>query len=260
METLSKIIFFLLLISGILFISCKNDINQPITGPNENIEPHPIFYNFGLDKSVREYLYTVSKVNLTSNEAIYYASDSIMTAVKFPDSLKNKGIFIYGTMREKIEINDDTMFVDQNEEWYNLIYYHGNDGTSSGGITYKYIADSSNIYTIYSDINNEKKNMLSFKIPFIIGDTYQAFDDTLTVIEEVEIQTKAGKFNTIKVRKSRMLNLNLRRNEIIYFVENIGICLHEIIYVEKILNVNDGSEMLIEEYQRYELMSFTNKY
>ena len=266
MKTQLKL-FLLSSITTILLISsCKESINQsetisPDLNSRDTIIDNPIFFVFGLDKSVKKYYYTVSEMNLTTNKPSYYPADSLKSTIDFPDSLYENGIFIYGTMEENSNIVADTMLIEQ--EWRGrnlslLLNFPNSTGSHDGGYDMKYFADSNTIYTLYRDFDGEEKRALRFKIPFITGDEYVAFMDTITVVGEVVIKTKAGIFNAMKIKKERMLNPNYRKVENIYFVENIGICFHELIYTENRKDTSDGSNYIIEQYHRYELESYNN--
>ncbi|NOX64341.1 MAG: hypothetical protein GXO85_00755 [Chlorobi bacterium] len=264
MNTQLKLFSLLPIFALLLIISCKESINQPKTitsdlNSRDTIPNNPIFNQLGLDKSVKTYSYTVSEINLTTNKPTHYPPDSLINTIQFPDSLYKKGIFIYGTMEETIDIVGDTMFITHEERGYNLFVLlnnPGSDGSVGGGLKFKYFADSNIIYAFNVYFDEGINRAVKYKIPFEVGDTYISVEDTVTVIGEVEINTKAGNFNAIKLKRERMLNPNYRRLEFLYLVENIGICLHEVSYFEKKTDITDGSSIVIEQYQRRELIDF----
>lgn len=269
MKMQTKLFLMLSIITIILLNSCKESITEtipPEISDRDRITDNPLFNQFGMDKSLRTYSYTISEMNLTTNKPTYYPADSLKSIIDFPDSLYEKGIYSYGTMEEKIDIVGDTMFITQEQigrKLSHLLNDPNSDGFTGSGYDMKYFADSSTIYTLFRDFDGENfygenKKALRFKIPFITGEKYVAFMDTITVVGEVEVKTKAGVFKAMKIEMERMLNPNFRAAENIYFVENIGICLHELIFTENRKNAIDGSRYIVEQFQRYELESYKN--
>ncbi|NUN70158.1 MAG: hypothetical protein HUU02_10655 [Bacteroidetes bacterium] len=243
----------------ILLPSCNDSIHQPDTDERDLIKDNPTFYHFGLDKSIRKYSFTVSEINMATNKPTYYPHDSVKSSIQYPESLYSKGIFVYGTMEETIDIVGDTMTIRQRDYGHNLFAILNNPGTdgASGGFSQQsFFADSGAVYNLYGLTGQHPSKTLLYKIPFVVGDSYTIYLDTITVTGIVDLQTKAGLFAATEIVKQKYISAEYRLIEKLYIVSNIGICRHELRYIEQKKDPVSGKSYSVEQVQRYELTGY----
>jgi hypothetical protein len=237
-----------------LFIGCKENSTAPT----------PISYDFSLlgkPGIVRAYYSTIALVLPGTNIPFLVPPDSLKSVIDFPDTLYQKGIFIYKTDIESTAVVSDTFVVRFSAVGYNLYQSllppagssHGSNFFES--YTQNYILLSNRIYSWF---NNNLGRELVYDLPLTPDKAYVADYNAavFSVIGEETVTTRAGTFQTIKLQIVRepMGSLN-NEVDIVYICPSVGVVLYESRYLRTSDKPTDHTvNQVVEQLERRELI------
>jgi hypothetical protein len=238
------------------------------TGCRENsTAPTPVSYDFSLlgkPGIVRTYYSTIALVLPGTNIPFLVPPDSLKSVINFPDTLYQKGVFVYTTDIESTAVVSDTFVVSFSASGYNLYQMLLQPAGSSYGsnltesYTQNYILLSNRIYSWF---NQNVGRELVYDLPLTPGKSYIAdYNQAVySVVGDETVTTRAGTFQTIKLQIVREPNSVYSINngvDIFYICPKVGVVLYESRYLRTSDKPTDHTiNQVVEQFQRRELIS-----
>ncbi|MDP1760504.1 MAG: hypothetical protein Q8L01_03640 [Candidatus Woesebacteria bacterium] len=242
---------------SILFFTCKENPS----------EPEPIKYDktvLGKIGQTRTYYTTVAIYNPGTQTPFLIPPTELKNKIQYPDSLIVNGICSYETENEKNILNGDTLIINSTGEGHSLFseilnesLNNSSDGWFGSEYKSKYILNDNKIYEVFQ--SGDKR--LKYDLPLSVGKTYitEYEVETISIIGEQKITTRAGTFDVLKiqvVRKPNLVTPLSHAYEIIYFKPNVGIILYESLQLYSTNTPTDITHLqIVDRYQRKELIS-----